>query len=61
MGLIYNPEKVSADEVPQTLSELANPKWKGKVGIHNHTNSWARRAFIMGKEKTLSNIRVIRR
>lgn len=58
-GLMYNPKKIPADQVPRKLSELADPKWKGKVGIFNFTSSWTRWAFMLGKEKILSNIRAI--
>jgi iron(III) transport system substrate-binding protein len=30
--LVYNPEKVKAAELPETLEDLAAPKWKGRVG-----------------------------
>ncbi len=59
IGVMYNPEKVSAREVPKTLRGLADPKWKGKVGIFNYQNSWARLAFVGGKEKVLSDLRAI--
>jgi iron(III) transport system substrate-binding protein len=31
--LAYNPSKVSADELPASLLDLADPKWKGKVSF----------------------------
>jgi iron(III) transport system substrate-binding protein len=58
-GLMYNAQKVSADEVPRTLSDLANPRWKGKVGVLEYEVTWARWAFILGKEKVLSSLRAI--
>ncbi|MBI2997639.1 MAG: extracellular solute-binding protein [Deltaproteobacteria bacterium] len=58
-GLMYNPQKVPAEKVPKTLAELADPKWRGKVGIHNYPRVWAEVAFIKGKEKTLSELRAI--
>ena len=30
--LVYNPTLVSEAELPATLKDLANPKWKGRVG-----------------------------
>ncbi len=30
--LVYNPDKVKPEELPLTLKELADPKWKGKLG-----------------------------
>ncbi len=50
-GLMYSPEEVSAAEVPKTLDGMADPKWKGKMGIHYYTSSWGRWAFYLGKEK----------
>lgn len=31
--LVYNTDKVSAEEAPKTYEDLADPKWKGKVGL----------------------------
>ena len=59
IGLMYNPEKVPARECPKTLRGLADPKWKGRVGIFHYQNSWARLAFIGGKEKVFSDLRAI--
>jgi iron(III) transport system substrate-binding protein len=58
-GLMYNTDKVPASEVPKKLSDLGDPKWKGKVGIFRYSASWARWAFILGEEKTLSDLRAI--
>ena len=59
LGLMYNPEKVKANEVPRTLGDLANPKWKGKGGIQNYANAWQRLSFLLGKEKVISALRAI--
>ncbi|MDP2645713.1 MAG: extracellular solute-binding protein [Desulfobacterales bacterium] len=55
-GLMYNPKKISAAEVPRTLSALADPKWKGKVGLFNYTSSWATRAKTSGPDKVLATL-----
>jgi iron(III) transport system substrate-binding protein len=31
--LVYNTSKLKADEVPSSIMELAEPKWKGKLGF----------------------------
>jgi len=31
--LVYNPDMVSADELPESILELAEPQWKGKVSF----------------------------
>jgi ABC-type Fe3+ transport system substrate-binding protein len=58
-GLMYNSEKVKPGEVPKTMGDLVNPKWRGKGGIEGTTNSMLRWAFILGKEKVFSHIRAI--
>ena len=58
-SLIYNPEKVSAAEVPKTLKDMADPKWKGKIGIFNYASSWARWAYYLGQEKVLAELKPI--
>ena len=60
LGLIYNPEKVKPDEV-KTLADLANPKWKGRGGLSSYASAWIRWAFILGKDKVLSDLRAILR
>ena len=59
IGTIYNPNKVSADKAPKTLRELADPKWRGNVGVFNYTATWARWALVLGKEKVLNELRAI--
>ncbi len=58
-GLMYNPSKIPADQVPKTLNDLANPKWKGRVGIMDYSAYWARWAFVLGKDKTITTLRAI--
>ncbi|MDP2643658.1 MAG: ABC transporter substrate-binding protein [Desulfobacterales bacterium] len=59
LGLIYNTEKIPADQVPRTLSGLADPRWKGKLGVFTYQGGWARWARIMGKEKVYNDLRAI--
>jgi iron(III) transport system substrate-binding protein len=35
VGIAYNKNTVPAADVPKTWQDLANPKWKGKVGMPN--------------------------
>ncbi|MDP2645862.1 MAG: extracellular solute-binding protein [Desulfobacterales bacterium] len=58
-GLMYNPDKISSAEVPRSLHDLADPKWKGKVGVMGYTSGWVRWAFVMGKDKIFSDLREI--
>ncbi|MBI2847668.1 MAG: extracellular solute-binding protein [Chloroflexi bacterium] len=58
-GLLYNPDKVPAAEVPKKLSDLADPKWKGRLGIFNYASHWTRWTFVLGKDKTMATARSI--
>lgn len=58
-GLMYNPKKIPPDQAPKKLADLADPKWRGKVGIHNYPRVWAELAFVSGKEKILTELRAI--
>jgi iron(III) transport system substrate-binding protein len=58
-GLMYNSQKVSPDQVPKTLRQMADPKWKGKIGINRGPDAWPRWALFLGKDKVFSNLRAI--
>ncbi|MGD9999017.1 MAG: extracellular solute-binding protein [Ilumatobacteraceae bacterium] len=38
--IVYNPDLLSADEVPTTYEELADPVWKGRVCMRNSLNGY---------------------
>lgn len=55
--IMYNTTLVSADEVPQSMFELTNPKWRGKVVFANSTNGpfqaqVAAMTKLVGKDRT---------
>ena len=58
-GLMYNSQKVPADKVPKTLKDLANPQWKGKIGLNRGTDAWPRWAFVLGNDKVFADLRAI--
>jgi hypothetical protein len=64
-GLVYNPDKISAEEAPTSLYDLADPKWKDDFAVFRYSGSWTRRAFLMGggteegKDEILDLIRQI--
>ncbi|MFC1816725.1 extracellular solute-binding protein, partial [Thermodesulfobacteriota bacterium] len=58
-GLMYNSKKVSADQVPRTHSDMADPKWRGKVGIAQSAGHWSNVAFLTSKEKVISKLQAI--
>jgi iron(III) transport system substrate-binding protein len=62
--LVYNPELVSEDELPQSVSELTEPQWNGRFGIAPSNASFV--AFVSammlsdGEEATLAWLEGIR-
>ena len=55
--ITYNKNLVPASDLPKSLSDLTNPKWKGKMSIHDYTlgttstQIWASLAEKIGKDK----------
>ncbi|MBI2847713.1 MAG: extracellular solute-binding protein [Chloroflexi bacterium] len=58
-GVMYNPNKVSAAELPKKFSDLADPKWKGRLGLFNYPIYWIPWAFVLGKDNFDSTLRSI--
>ena len=54
--LVYNSNRVSEDELPRTLEELTDPKWRGRVGWAPSNGSFLTMATgmraIWGEERT---------
>ena len=54
--IVYNTDELTADEVPNSVFELTDPKWKGKLGIAPTNASFI--AFVtamrldVGEERT---------
>ena len=59
IGLVYNPSIVSAPEVPRSLKDLANSKWRGKVIIFPYTNLYLGYSIVLGADPTLAVLREI--
>jgi ABC-type Fe3+ transport system substrate-binding protein len=51
-GLTYNTNMVGANEVPQKVDDLLNPKWKGKIASTPYAASFDRLALFWGEEKS---------
>ena len=58
--ITYNTNLVSEDELPKTLNDLTDPKWNGKITMHDYTRGttstriWATLAEgDLGKEATI--------
>ena len=37
---VYNTKLVKKESLPKTWEDLANPKWKGKIGIEQEDSDW---------------------
>lgn len=56
----YNTQAVKKEEVPKTWEDLANPKWKGKLGIEQEDSDWLAGQFAeMGDAKAQQVFRKI--
>jgi iron(III) transport system substrate-binding protein len=58
----YNTRLVQPGEVPKSYAELANPRWKGRLGIEAEDEDWfAMVVKSLGEEKGLALFREIGR
>jgi iron(III) transport system substrate-binding protein len=39
MTMAHNPKRLPAEDLPESLDEMATPKWKGKMGMQSLTSS----------------------
>ena len=51
-GFTYNTNLISANETPQNVEDVLNPKWKGKIASTPYAASFDRLGLIWGEEKT---------
>jgi len=64
--LIYNTNLVKKSELPESIFELTDPKWKGKVAMayplfgtaSTHTAAWY---FLLGREKTKEFLKALKK
>jgi iron(III) transport system substrate-binding protein len=48
----YNTQAVKKEDLPKTWEDLANPKWKGKLGIEQEDSDWLAGQFAeLGEAK----------
>jgi iron(III) transport system substrate-binding protein len=58
----YNTQLVKKDEVPRSYADLANPRWKGRLGIEAEDDDWfAMVVKELGEETGLKTFREIAR
>jgi len=56
----YNTDRVKKDELPKTYEDLANPRWKGRLGIEAEDWGWfGTLVEKMGQEKGVKTFRSI--
>jgi len=56
----YNTNLVKKEELPKTYADLANPRWKGKLGIEAEDEDWfAMVVRELGEQKGLQTFRDI--
>lgn len=56
----YNTDKVKKEELPRTFEDLADPKWKGRLGIEAEDSAWFGTYLrIVGRDKGLRTFRAI--
>ena len=56
-GFTYNTSLVAANDAPQKVDDVLNPKWKGKIASTPYAASFDRLALIWGEEKTTAFLR----
>jgi len=58
----YNTQLVKKDELPKTYADLANPRWKGRLGIEAEDEDWFAMVIKeLGEEAGLRTFREIAR
>lgn len=64
ISILYNTELVKPNEVPKTLDDLLDPKWKGKISIpdptrHTTTAQFLRNLDLIKGEKWLDYVKAL--
>jgi ABC-type Fe3+ transport system substrate-binding protein len=54
----YNTNLVKKDELPKTYADLANPRWKGRLGIEAEDEDWF--AMVVKEQGEEAGLRVFR-
>jgi iron(III) transport system substrate-binding protein len=59
-GIVYNTKLVKEHELPDTLEDFADPKWKGRFVVWDNGNPFDFIALKYGKERALELARKIK-
>lgn len=57
IGITYNTRMVAADQVPRTLQDLLDPKWKGKLATTSYATGFNYLPFVIGADQTRAYVR----
>ena len=53
IGILYNTELVKGADIPKSLQDLLNPKWKNKLSLSDPTQHTSSAAFLQNLEKIM--------
>jgi ABC-type Fe3+ transport system substrate-binding protein len=56
-GLMYDPAVIPEAEVPRSLKDLGNPKWRGKLMLMQYPSAYYPWVIKLGREPTLQALR----
>ncbi len=51
IGILYNTELVKASDIPKTLDDLLNPKWKGKIAMPDPSSHTTTAQFLWNLQR----------
>jgi ABC-type Fe3+ transport system substrate-binding protein len=57
IGLMFDPTVYAEAEVPRSIHDLANVKFRGKLMLHNYSQSYLAYTYKLGRESTLAALR----
>jgi len=57
IGLIYDPTIVPEADVPRSLKDFSNPRWRGKFMLMQYSSAYYPWAIKLGREPTLAALR----
>jgi len=59
-ALAYNTKQVKKEELPKSYADLANPRWKGRLGIEADDTDWLAGVLAqMGEQKGVEVFRAV--
>ncbi|HZU06918.1 MAG TPA: extracellular solute-binding protein [Chloroflexota bacterium] len=57
IGLMYDPTVISEAEVPRSIKDLSNPRWRSKVMLAQYADIYTAWITMLGREQTLAALR----